>query len=191
MKKGITNAHDQFFRTALSNQRVVREFLTAWLPSSLREGIDFSHLELQPRSQINDLRKESAVDVLYKTRIDGHDGYVYLLLEHQSTPDALMPFRLLKYVCNIIDYHLKTHRTKKIPLVYPVVVYHGKNKYPFSTNINELVDAPPVLVERYFLKPFQLIDLGDIADETLKQQAWSGIMTFALKHIFARDVLPY
>jgi predicted transposase/invertase (TIGR01784 family) len=102
-----------------------------------------------------------------------------------------MAFRLLKYVCNIIEQHLKTYGKNKIPLVYPTVIYHGKRKYPFSTDLADLVDAPKALVERFFLKPFQLIDLGQIDDEILKQHAWSGVMEFALKHIFARDILPY
>jgi predicted transposase/invertase (TIGR01784 family) len=175
----------------MADKQVAREFLTTWLPGELCQLIDFEQLEIQPRSHINDVRQESEVDVLFKTTIDGHEAYLYLLLEHQSTPDVLMPFRLLKYLCNIIDQHLKTHGNNKIPLIYPAVIYHGKRKYPFSTNLAELVDAPKELVERYFLKPFQLIDLGQIDDETLKQHAWSGVMEFALKHIFARDVLPW
>lgn len=190
-KNQISNAHDQFFRTAMTDQRVARDFLQAWLPSTLCQSIDFEQLEIQPRSHINDVRQESAVDVLFKTTIEGHEGYIYLLLEHQSTPDQLMPFRMLKYMCNIIDHHLKTNHVKKIPLIYPLVIYHGKRKYPFSTDINDLVDAPEALIERYFLKPFQLIDLGQIDDETLKQHTWSGVMEFALKHIFARDILPW
>lgn len=190
-KNQISNAHDQFFRTAMTDKRVARDFLMTWLPSTLCKSIDFNQLEIQPRSHINDVRKESAVDVLFKTLIEGHEAYIYLLLEHQSTPDQLMPFRMLKYMCNIIDHHLQTHGGKKIPLIYPLVIYHGKRKYPFSTDLNDLVDAPPSLVDRYFLKPFQLIDLGQIDDETLKQHAWSGVMAFALKHIFARDILPW
>jgi predicted transposase/invertase (TIGR01784 family) len=190
-KNNITNAHDQFFRTAMSNKQVACNFLRNWLPGELCQLIDFDQLEIQPRSHINDLRQESEVDVLFKTTIDGHEAYLYLLLEHQSTPDPLMPFRLLKYLCNIIDQHLKEHGKDKIPLIYPTVIYHGKRKYPFSTNLADLVNAPKELVEKYFLKPFQLIDLGQIDDETLKQHAWSGVMEFALKHIFARDILPY
>jgi len=189
----ITNAHDQFFRTAMADKRVARDFLMAWLPNELCQSVDFDRLEIQPRSHINDVRKESAVDVLFKTVIEGHEAYLYLLLEHQSTPDRLMPFRMLKYICNIIDHHLKTHDTKddkKIPLIYPLVIYHGKRKYPFSTDLSDLIDAPASLIDRYFLKPFQLIDLGQIDDETLKQHAWSGVMEFTLKHIFARDILP-
>jgi recombination-promoting nuclease RpnB len=189
--KQISNAHDQFFRTAMSDKRVARDFLMAWLPNALCQSIDFNQLEIQPRSHINDVRKESAVDVLFKTTVEGHEAYIYLLLEHQSTPDPLMPFRMLKYTCNIIDHHLQTHGGKKIPLIYPLVIYHGKRKYPFSTDLSDLIDAPPSLIERYFLKPFQLIDLGQIDDETLKNHAWAGVMEFALKHIFSRDILPW
>lgn len=191
--KQITNAHDQFFRTAMADKRVARDFLQSWLPKDIYQSVDLEKLEIQPRTYINDVRKESAVDVLFKTEIEGREAYLYLLLEHQSTPDKLMPFRLLKYMCNIIDHHITTHGTKHdkiIPLIYPVVIYHGKRKYPFSTNLSDLIDAPQSLIERYFLKPFQLIDLGQIDDETLKQHAWSGVMEFALKHIFARDILP-
>ena len=58
MKKNnnISNAHDQFFRTAMANKRVAREFLKNWLPSQLSELIDFEQLEIQPRSQINNIR---------------------------------------------------------------------------------------------------------------------------------------
>jgi predicted transposase/invertase (TIGR01784 family) len=190
-KNQITNPHDQFFRTAMADIRVARDFLNAWLPHDLRSRMDFSKLEMQPRSYINEVRQESEVDVLFKTTIDNKEAYLYFLLEHQSKPDPLMPFRLLKYLCNIMDDHLKTHKTKKLPLIYPLVVYHGMQKYPFSTNLNDLVDAPKELIDQYFLKPFHLIDLGEIDDETLKQHAWSGAMEFALKHIFSRDILPW
>lgn len=187
----LTNPHDQFFRTAMANPRVARDFLKAWLPKDICARIDFEKLEIQPRSYINDVRQESEVDVLFKTIIDNKEAYIYLLLEHQSKPDPLMPFRMLKYICNIMDDHLKTHKSKKLPLIYPLVVYHGKQKYPFSTNLHDLIDAPKDLVDRFFLKPFHLIDLGSIEDEKLKQHAWAGVMEFALKHIFSRDILPW
>jgi predicted transposase YdaD len=53
------------------------------------------------------------------------------------------------------------------------------------------VGAPKELVDKYFLKPFTLVDLTQIDDEQIKQKAWAGVMEFTLKHIFARDLLPY
>ena len=36
-----------------------------------------------------------------------------------------------------------------------------------------------------------MIDLSQIEDEQLKKQAWAGVVEFALKHVFARDILPH
>jgi predicted transposase/invertase (TIGR01784 family) len=190
-QKSVSNPHDQFFRMAFKDKRVAHHFLKTWLPSALRQEIDFEQLQLQPRHYTNAVRKESVIDVLFRTQIRGRDAYLYVLLEHQSTPDVLMPFRLFQYMCTVMDNHLNVHKTKKIPLVYPIVVYHGKRPYPHSMNLRDLVDAPEDLVSQYFLKPFQLIDLGQIDDETLKQHAWSGVMEFVLKHIYERDIVPY
>ena len=187
----MTHAHDKFVRTAMADLRVARDFFKAHLPKEILNSIDLNQLVLQPRSHINDIRKESTVDLLYKTRMNEQEAYFYILLEHQSKPDKLMPFRMLKYTCNVIDSFLKDNQSKDLPLVYPMVIYHGESAYPYSTNINDLIAAPKELVERYFLKPFQLIDLGKIEDEELKKHAWSGVMEFTLKHIFARDILPY
>ena len=35
------------------------------------------------------------------------------------------------------------------------------------------------------------MDLNQIDDEVIKKNIWSGIMEFSLKHIFARDMLPF
>src|SRR3990167_3710668 len=107
--------------------------------------------------------------MLYKTVIEGHEAYLYLVVDHQSRPDELMPFRILKYVCNIIDQHINNTGSKRIPLILPLVVYHGKQPWLYSTDINDLVDAPKKLVETHFLKPFMLVDLNLIDDAVLKQ----------------------
>jgi predicted transposase/invertase (TIGR01784 family) len=185
----IRNPHDQFFRESMKDPRIAQEFLKTHLPDDLRTLVNFNVLELQPRSQSNAVRRESIVDVLFKTKIDGKEAYLYLLLEHQSTPDPLMSFRVLQYTVNAIHEHLRHHKTTKIPLIYPLVVYHGR-PYQFITNINELVDAPKELVDRYFLKPFQLLDLNQIDDDVIRQDTWSGIIKFVLKHIFDSDMLP-
>jgi predicted transposase YdaD len=52
--------HDQFIRTAMSDIRVAREFFSKHLPEKIFQVIDLNSLRLQPRSHINDVRKESA-----------------------------------------------------------------------------------------------------------------------------------
>lgn len=187
----ITHPHDRFFKMAMSDKRVAKDFFDTHLPTDIRQIVDLDHLELQAGSYVNDLRQESIADILYKTQIAGHTGYLYLIVDHQSTPDELMPFRVLKYTCNIIDQYLKDTGKKRLPMILPMVVYHGKKPWSYSTNINDLVDSRDELVETLFLKPFFLIDLNLISDEVLKQRVWSGAMDLTLKHIFAKDMLPY
>jgi predicted transposase/invertase (TIGR01784 family) len=175
----------------MRDPRVVRELLIDLLPKEVLQEIDLTQLEYQPGSYINDIRTESVADTLYKTKFKEGMGYVYLIVDHQNKPDKLMPFRLLKYICNIIDQHLKKHRSKKIPLVLPLVIYHGAPVWRYSTDINDLVDAPRSLVDAYFLKPFILVDLNQIEDNDLKKHVWSGSMLLTLKHIFKRDMLRH
>ncbi|MEI6096179.1 MAG: Rpn family recombination-promoting nuclease/putative transposase [Gammaproteobacteria bacterium] len=186
----VTNPHDQFFRQAMQDKRVATEFLKVHLPADLSVRIDFNTLSLQPRSQTNAVRKESIVDVLFKAKIDGKEAYIYALVEHQSSADPLMALRVIEYTINAIRDHLVHHKTTKIPLIYPLVVYHGR-PCKFTTDIRDLVDAPRELVDSYFLKPFQLLDLNQISDADLKKNIWSGVMGFTLKHIFERDMLPF
>lgn len=50
---------------------------------------------------------------------------MYALIEHQSTPDKLMAFRLLRYALAAMQRHLDAgHDT--LPLVVPILFYHGK-----------------------------------------------------------------
>lgn len=185
----IAHVHDAFVRTAMQDPRIAREFFTIHLPTDIREVINLDHLILQPRSYIDDVRKESTVDLLYKTKMGKEEAYLYLLVEHQSSPDKFMAFRLLKYTCNIMDHHLKYSKQKTLPLVYPLVIYHDERPYPYSTDIRDTIAGPRELIDRYFLKPFQLLDLGIIDDQELKRHALVGIMEFVLKHIRARNLL--
>ena len=53
----ITNPHDQFFRTAMKDRRVVYEFLRAHLPYELYSLINFSDLTMHERSNADAVRK--------------------------------------------------------------------------------------------------------------------------------------
>lgn len=87
--------------------------------------------------------------------MDKQPGYLFVLAEHQTTPDPLMAFRLWNYLCKIWDRHLKQldkenksgkKKTKvkeiKLPLIFPLTVYHGKTTpYPFSMLRHEVAES--------------------------------------------------
>ena len=195
-KPSVIHEHDKFFREIMNDKRVARDFVKAHLPPEVLAVIDLNHLELQPRVLADETRRETAVDVLFKTKISGRDAYLFILAEHQSVPDALMPFRIIHYTCKIIARHLRQEesagrRADLLPLVLPIVFYNGRREWRYSRDIRDIVDAPRELVDRYFLQPFQLLDLTQIEDEVLRRHVWVGVAEVIMKHIFESDILPH
>lgn len=192
MSEPIAKIHDHFFRDIMTDKRVARDFFATHLPEDLRQTVDLNHLELLPESNTDAFLRESIADLVFKTQIHGLDAYLALMIEHQSSPDPLMALRCEKYRCDFLWQHIKQNPgTKTIPLVIPLVLYHGRHTWKYSTDVRDLIDAPKLLVDQYGFKPYLLIDLNTIDDHELKRHAWSGVMDLALKHIFARDVLPH
>ena len=73
--------------------------------------------------------RELALKVLYKIK----DKNIFFLIEHQSKIDYSMPFRLLEYevaiIRSAIDKSKIKNKSYKIPLVMPIVLYTGKQKW--------------------------------------------------------------
>src|SRR3990167_10807176 len=103
--------HDNYFRAAMSNTKVAREFFEQHLPSNIKKALDFTTLQIKKESFIDDKLKLQITDLLFSAEFNRQPGYLYLLVEHQSTPLKLMAFRILKYMVAIMDQHLNT--TKK------------------------------------------------------------------------------
>lgn len=70
----MVHAHDHFFRMAMRKKRVAKEFFEAHLPADLCRDINLSEPEMEPGSYINDRRRESIADILFKTEIKGHNA---------------------------------------------------------------------------------------------------------------------
>src|SRR5438105_4202856 len=106
----VIQQHDKFFREIMLDKRVARDFLEGHLPAEVLAIADLDCLELQPRVLTDETRSESAVDVLFKTKIGGKDAYFFILAEHQNIPDKIMPFRVVHYTCKIIAKDLRQRK---------------------------------------------------------------------------------
>src|SRR6185312_6856717 len=186
----LTNPHDSLFQKALADKRVAEDFFRQWLPSPIQDLMDWETLIPCKTTFLDEELRRSAGDVLYSTSFQGQPGYLYVLAEHQSTVDSLMAFRLLKYTVRIMEYHLdQNNDSAELPIVYPLVFYHGQEPYTGATDIFELFGPYQQLARETLLKPFQLVDVTTIPDQDLKQHLWSGTLAFIFKHIFISDLL--
>lgn len=187
----ISNPHDRFFRQSLSDIQIARDFFEAHLPRSILTKVDLNSLEICKESYIEDDLKESIDDIVYKVKIEEEQqGYIYLALEHQSTAKHFMAFRFIKYQLAIIDNHLKQNpKSKYLPLVFPLLYYHGKKTpYPEPIDFFELF-VNKDLARDFFLRPLRLIDANKFSDEEIKTHKLAGLLELVQKHIYDRDFL--
>ncbi len=103
MVEEISQPHNHIVQAVLSDLVEARSFLQAYLPQKLSQVLNWSTLQLLEGSFIDEDLRGSETDLLYEVEhISGDESlWAYVLLEHQSTPDRWMRFRLLKYCCRI------------------------------------------------------------------------------------------
>lgn len=175
----------------MSNIRVAREFFLQHLPVFIQEKIDFDSLAFQKESFIDEEFKTSVADVVYAANFKGEKGYLYTLVEHQSTVDCWMSFRLMRYMLHIMEFHHRQYPDESLPVIYPIVFYNGTAKYTGSMDFFDLFGKHKQLVKNIFNQPFQLVDVRKIDDDELRQYQWVGILEFVFKHRRARNFLVF
>lgn len=185
----LTIKHDEFVRKCLTDLNMAQEFLEKYLHPEIKAKCDFNQLSIVAGTYIEDDLKAHASDIVYKFNLKDNEGcaYVYALIEHQSTPDRLMPFRILRYQLAIIQKHMEEYPGDKLPLVAPIVFYNGKTiPYPYS---NELADlfADKELFDSIGLGNFKLADLTVTEDNEILQDKKLVLLEMLLKHIHDRD----
>ncbi|WP_256853718.1 Rpn family recombination-promoting nuclease/putative transposase [Pantoea sp. Fr+CA_20] len=187
MKKNPT-PHDATFRQFLTQPEIARDFVDIHLPAELRAICDISTLKLESGSFVEDDLRQYFSDVLYSLKTtSGEDGYVYVLLEAQSSPDKHMAFRLMRYSVAAMQRHIEAGH-KKLPLVIPVLFYTGKRSpYPYSTNWLQEFDDP-ALAEKLYTGDFPLVDVTVIPDEEIMGHRSMAALTLLQKHIRQRDL---
>ncbi|MBS0272184.1 MAG: Rpn family recombination-promoting nuclease/putative transposase [Proteobacteria bacterium] len=190
MNKKCLSPHDRYIRSIMTHTKVAREFFEHHLPEKIAKAINFTSLKAQKDSFVDDKLRLQIADLLYSVEFHGEPGYLYLLLEHASTPDKLLPYRMLKYTISVIESHLKKTGNSNLPFVYPLILYSGSKPFSYSTDFFDLFGKEKDLARAVFLSPCQLIDLTKVPDETLRDFFWFGAAALIAKHIHDPDILP-
>lgn len=113
-------------------------------------------------------------------RHGGGEALVYVLLEHQSTSDAWMAFRLLGYLVRIWERWLTDQpRTKALPVIVPVVLYHGAQPWSAPLALDALLDIPeavrPAIAPHVLRFTYLVDDLSEVPDDRLRSRAMTAL----------------
>lgn len=119
--------HDALFRFTFSKPENAVPLIRSNLPPALARRIDWTSLTALPTSFVEEVLQHRQCDLLFSAKLDdSRDVLLYVLVEHQSSSDAFMPFRMLRYIVRIWDEHLAHHDgAKRLPAVIPILICHG------------------------------------------------------------------
>ena len=182
--------HDSFWQLSLEKPEIAREFLRNYLPKDVKKTFDIKTMKICKDSFIeNDLHARQ-VDVLFENE---KNQYIILLLEHQSSNDDFMPYRLLKYNVSIWDRFLKNSssentfpKEKKLPLIFNAVFYNAPNTFNSPRTMFDLIEDRD-LAKKYLFK-YELINAKSISVMDMKLQRKAGLMQYLMKNIYAKDL---
>ncbi|MFS1539750.1 MAG: Rpn family recombination-promoting nuclease/putative transposase [Candidatus Phlomobacter fragariae] len=186
-KKFTPTPHDAVFRQFLSEKETAKDFFDIWLPDEIKSLCDFDSLKAESGSFIDANMKIYQSDILYSVNTRQGQGYLYLLIEHQSTPDKLMAWRLMRYSMAAMQKHLEAGH-KELPLVFPILFYCGeKSPHPYSTDWLDCFSGRDI-AEKIYTKPFKLVDVTTLEDGEIMQHRRMALLELLQKHIRRRDM---
>jgi predicted transposase/invertase (TIGR01784 family) len=183
-----SNPHDALFRVTFSKVEHAAAELRIVLPPALLRSLDLSTLALEPGTYVDSTLAGCESDLLFTVSVAGRPGLVYLLFEHQSSVDELMPLRILKYVVRILERHTNAagggKRALPLPVVLPIVVHHSATGWTTATRMEALFDASlldePTIRAHVPSFSFVLDDISHLSDDALIQRALGLVPTLTL-----------
>ena len=126
--------HDKLIKNILKDKKELANLVNQFLKP--RQILKSENLQKYTNSYITKKYKSKEADIVYKMK----DKKMYFLIEHQSTIDYNMPYRILNYCIDIIQEWTKEKRSKKIakyPIIVPIVIYTGEQRWKVPLNYKE------------------------------------------------------
>lgn len=168
-KQRIYHKHDKIFREILEDKKEVANFINKTLKiESEKSALKETDIEKYNRKFITHNFKYAEPDIVYRKK--GED--IFFLIEHQSTIDYSMPYRILMYSLEIMKSMLDEKQLKKkaykLPMVYPIVIYTGSKKWDVETYIEDKQQKIPGCEPVRFYE-YNVIDINEYTEEELLQ----------------------
>ena len=152
--------HDRLFRWTFRRRRHAIGLLRAALPPTLAAQADFRTLRLENADWVSRALRDRRSDLVFSVRIRGKTVYFYVLVEHQSTVEALMVVRMGVYVWRLYDEMLlDAPKLTKVPVIVPLLIHHSKTGWTAQTSFQNVVDR----------------------DAAMKDELWSYTQSFDMR----------
>jgi predicted transposase YdaD len=96
--QGPHDVHDRGYKLLLSFSKMFQQLIEGYVDADWKSRLDYSRSQRLDKTFILKGLEKQESDVLYQVPLRGEPGkevYLYVLIEHQSTVDYSLAFRIL------------------------------------------------------------------------------------------------
>jgi predicted transposase YdaD len=184
--------HDSLFHALLDDPERAATLIRERLPAEVVARLADAPPEPVDGTFIDDALRSTRSDRLFRARLkSGGRAFLYVLLEHKSTPDPATLLQLLGYMTRIWEAHAegRAERLRALPPIFPLVVYHGATPWtvPLSALDCVATDDTGALEQARSLR-YTVLDLGPISVADLSRDRLLRAGLTALKYAFRAGV---
>lgn len=185
----VKNVHDSFFKEIFSNPDSARQFFVRALPGQVLKRLDLSSLRIRKDSFITKELQPFYSDMLYSVKTMGKEAFIYLLVEHKSFQDRMVGLQLLEYMV-MIYRRLSKKNKKQLPLVIPIVMYHGRQKWRIEHDMQSMFgDLDPEMLAYVPKFRMEVFDLSQRQDSEFMSMALLGTALLAMKYVWDDGII--
>ena len=196
--KVIHDRHDRGYKLLFSFYQIFQQLMEGYVAEPWTAQLDYTQSQRIDKTFIMEGFEKQESDILFKVPLLGESDkniFLYVLIEHQSTVDFNMPFRILSYLVavwrefyNNQDPNKVRQKEFRFPPVFPIVLYNGKEKWTASSSMREIVDQGIRFGEFTPNVRYHLIDIPRLNPEDLEKNGNSLAGAFLLEgDISAKD----
>ncbi len=163
-EKNGDNLHDKLVKNILKDKMEMEKFINQFVTTKL--DVEYGKLIKFPNSYITKKYKSKEADLVYQ--LEGQD--IFFLIEHQSSVDIKMPYRILNYCIDIMYEWCKSKKLKQIkkyPIIVPIVIYTGDRKWNVPKNFSETQISTEILKNYKINIQYNLVDINQLSDKFL------------------------
>ncbi len=190
-EKTLPQPHDRMFEYVFKEKETAASMLKEYLPVKIRNKLNFRSLKISNDTFLDKRLKDYFSDLLYEIKLKSSYKAVliYILFEHKSREEWFTCLQLLKYLVRIWEQFLKQNKEAKyLPVIIPLVIYHGKSKWELSKRFISLFEDTTDLEEYIPDFGFNLYDISHMPDEDIQGTPLLKIFLTTFKYIYSPEL---
>ena len=193
-KPPVKISHDALFRVLVEDPDRATTLLRQYLPKALSKRMADAPVKLLDGTYVDTTSRVTQSDRLFAIKLTNDTpALIYTLLEHKSAADLGTPLQLLGYMVRIWSRYAegKPDRLRNLPVIVPIVFYHGRHSWTVPQVFDEMVQADEDTAPFVPSFRYALHDLGTGEQQALSRDAPIRAILSALRYVQRNDEVTH